>query len=123
MSAINELGFKEHCLIAAISIGTGAVAGGICLGSVMTGALCGVTRHIINLTAFSRDLYSSPTVGKIVVLFKVAMQTLVIVLGGFPLTLSPLSVVGFFVVSAGLSYLTHYLLNEANEWIVFYKMG
>jgi len=122
MSAVSNLGFKAHCLMGAVTIGAGAVAGGVFLSSVVTGALCGVTRHIINLTAMSMGLYDSKpeafTVSRVAVaIFKgFAVQT-VLLARGIAFTISPLAVVGFFVLSCGLHYAALQVIKANKECV------
>lgn len=107
MSAVSNISFKGHCLMAAVTIGAGTVAGGVLLGSAVTGALCGVARHVIDLTAMAMGIYDPKsdafTVSKLVVaLFRVIAIQAVLTARGAALTISPLAVCGFILLSYGL---------------------
>lgn len=107
MSAISDLGFKGHCLMGAVTIGSGAVAGGIMLSSVVTGAICGVARHVIDLTAMSMGLYvdksdAAKIASYVVGIFKGLATYAVLAWRGLALTVSPLAVFVFVVLSYGL---------------------
>ncbi len=122
MSAVSNLGFKGHCLIGTMTIGAGAIAGGVFLGSVVTGALCGVARHVIDLTAMATGIYDSRsdvlTVSRFVVMiFKgIAIQA-VLSARGLAMTVSPLAVCGFILLSYGLHLAAIEIIKANKEWV------
>lgn len=108
MTAINNTGFKAHCLMGGVAVGAGAIAGGIFLSSVATGALCGVVRHVVDLTAMSLGLYDrkasdiSTIVSFVVGIFKGLAVYAVLAARGLALAITPVTIFGFVLLSYGL---------------------
>ena len=113
---------KVHCLVAGVAIASGGIAGGLCLGSVVTGMFAGAMRHLIDLTAWAAgmDRKTSAIAEFAFGFFKGVAIGFILVSSGMSAMVTPLAAFTFVLVSYGLQYLFLEVLDQNKEAVAKY---